>query len=201
MINILLTGVGGQGTVLAAKVLAQAAHEKGWQVRTAETIGMAQRGGSVVSHVRIADKNGHTIDPLIPHGCADLIIGFEPGESVRVLPYLAREGTIVTACETVQPIMASLQKEIYSSEGLVSYLSNSLTDSQRKRFLAVETKPYCEQLKTSKVLNTLLLASAIGFVDVGISLEDLRHAYKACVKPSLLSVNLQAIELVANERV
>lgn len=55
MLNILLTGVGGQGTVLAAKVLAQAALEKGWQVRTAETIGMAQRGGNVVSHVRIGN--------------------------------------------------------------------------------------------------------------------------------------------------
>ena len=55
MIDIMLTGVGGQGTVLAAKVLAQAAQEKGWHVRTAETIGMAQRGGSVVSHVRMGD--------------------------------------------------------------------------------------------------------------------------------------------------
>ena len=55
MINVLLCGVGGQGTVLAAKVLAQAAQSKGWQVRTAETIGMAQRGGSVTSHVRMGD--------------------------------------------------------------------------------------------------------------------------------------------------
>ena len=55
MRNVLLSGVGGQGTVLAAKVLAQAAQDKGWQVRTAETIGMAQRGGNVVSHVRMGD--------------------------------------------------------------------------------------------------------------------------------------------------
>ena len=56
MLNVMLTGVGGQGTVLAAKVLAQAAQEKGWQVRTTETIGMAQRGGSVVSHGRMGDQ-------------------------------------------------------------------------------------------------------------------------------------------------
>ena len=70
MLNILLTGVGGQGTVLAAKVLAQAALEKGWQVRTAETIGMAQRGGNVVSHVRIGNKGEQVHAPLVSRACS-----------------------------------------------------------------------------------------------------------------------------------
>ena len=70
MLNILLTGVGGQGTVLAAKVLAQAALEKGWKVRTAETIGMAQRGGNVVSHVRIGNKGEQVHAPLVSRGTA-----------------------------------------------------------------------------------------------------------------------------------
>ena len=70
MLNILLTGVGGQGTVLAAKVLAQAALEKGWQVRTAETIGMAQRGGNVVSHVRMGDAGEEVFAPLLAEGTA-----------------------------------------------------------------------------------------------------------------------------------
>ena len=74
MLNILLTGVGGQGTVLAAKVLAQAALEKGWQVRTAETIGMAQRGGNVVSHVRMGDAGEEVFAPLLAEGTADLVI-------------------------------------------------------------------------------------------------------------------------------
>ena len=77
MLNILLTGVGGQGTVLAAKVLAQAALEKGWQVRTAETIGMAQRGGNVVSHVRIGNKGEQVHAPLVSRGTADLIANME----------------------------------------------------------------------------------------------------------------------------
>ena len=92
MLNILLAGVGGQGTVLAAKVLAQAALEKGWQVRTAETIGMAQRGGNVVSHVRIGNKGEQVHAPLVSRGTADLIIAFEPAEAARVLPYLAPAG-------------------------------------------------------------------------------------------------------------
>ena len=89
MLNILLTGVGGQGTVLAAKVLAQAALEKGWQVRTAETIGMAQRGGNVVSHVRMGDAGEEVFAPLLAEGTADLVIAFEPAEQLReALPAL-----------------------------------------------------------------------------------------------------------------
>ena len=72
MRNVLLSGVGGQGTVLAAKVLAQAAQDKGWQVRTAETIGMAQRGGNVVSHVRMGDAGEEVFAPLLADWDAEI---------------------------------------------------------------------------------------------------------------------------------
>ena len=108
MLNIMLTGVGGQGTVLAAKVLAQAALSKGWQVRTAETIGMAQRGGSVISHVRMGSDGEEVYSPLLTKGTADLIIAFEPGEAARVVPYLAPDGVLVTARTPIQPVTAAL---------------------------------------------------------------------------------------------
>ena len=79
MINVLLTGVGGQGTVLAAKVLAQAAQEKGWQVRTAETIGMAQRGGNVTSHVRMGNDGEEVYAPLLARGTANVMCEMAPG--------------------------------------------------------------------------------------------------------------------------
>ena len=85
--NCLLCGVGGQGVVLASRLIAYAAMEKGNFVRTAETIGMAQRGGSVVSHVRIGDE---IYSPQVPVGSADVILAFEPGEAVRCLPYLKK---------------------------------------------------------------------------------------------------------------
>lgn len=90
MIDILLAGVGGQGTVLAAKVLAQAAQNKGWQVRTAETIGMAQRGGNVTSHVRMGSNGEAVYSPLITPGTADMVIALEPGEAARALPIWRR---------------------------------------------------------------------------------------------------------------
>ena len=78
--NIILCGVGGQGTVLASKLIAAAAMEKGIPVMSAETIGMAQRGGSVFSHVRMGEN---LYSPMIAKGTADMILGFEPGETVR----------------------------------------------------------------------------------------------------------------------
>ena len=122
MLNILLTGVGGQGTVLAAKVLAQAALEKGWKVRTAETIGMAQRGGNVVSHVRIGNKGEQVHAPLVSRGTADLVIAFEPAEAARVLPYLAPDGVMVSATTAIEPITAALSSEPYLAEATVASL-------------------------------------------------------------------------------
>ena len=87
--NCLLCGVGGQGVVLASKLIAFAAMRQGKSVRTAETIGMAQRGGSVVSHVRIGEE---IYSPQIPLKSADLILAFEPAEAVRSLPYLKAGG-------------------------------------------------------------------------------------------------------------
>ncbi|MDR0839046.1 MAG: 2-oxoacid:acceptor oxidoreductase family protein [Oscillospiraceae bacterium] len=96
--NILICGVGGQGVVYASKLLARQALERGETVHTAETIGMAQRGGSVVSHVRIGDN---CPSPLIPKGDADVIIGLEPGETVRNLEYLKPGGVIAVATRAI----------------------------------------------------------------------------------------------------
>ena len=97
--NIVLCGVGGQGTVLASKLLAAAAMSKDLPVMSAETIGMAQRGGSVFSHLRMG-KNLYS--PMIKTGTADLIIGFEPGETVRMLPYLKEHGQVVVPTRSNQ---------------------------------------------------------------------------------------------------
>ena len=83
--DILICGVGGQGTVLASKIIAASASAEGDSIHSAETIGMAQRGGSVTSHVRIG-KDAYS--PLIPYGNADLLLAFEPAEAVRNLKYL-----------------------------------------------------------------------------------------------------------------
>ena len=92
VMSYLLCGVGGQGTVLASKLIAYCGMKAGKKVRTSETIGMAQRGGCVVSHVRVGDE---IFSPIIPEKQADMIIAFEPAEAVRCLPYLKDGGTVI----------------------------------------------------------------------------------------------------------
>lgn len=201
MRNVLLTGVGGQGTVLAAKVLAQAAQAKGWQVRTAETIGMAQRGGSVVSHVRMGDNGEEVIAPLVAKGTADMIIAFEPAEAARVLPYLAPDGVMVSATTSVQPITAALSTEPYLAEATIASLRGRLNGSAEApaRFVLVDDEAVLSQVGNRKVLNTVLLAFALKTGHLPLSLGDLRDAVRACVKPRFVELNLAAIDLVESK--
>lgn len=208
MINILLTGVGGQGTVLAAKILATAAASHGWQVRTAETIGMSQRGGSVVSHVRIGDAGEEIHAPLITLGTADLIIAFEPTEGARVLPYLAKDGMLVSATTVVRPPSQALSGESYTSEEIIEGIKSSFYNAMAKRIIHEKNRPEKQpKLLTvndsavigllggnRKVLNTILLAAAISQKSVPITVSDLYQAIPLCVKPDYVTLNLKALE-------
>lgn len=195
MRNVLLAGVGGQGTVLAAKVLAQAAQEKGWQVRTAETIGMAQRGGNVVSHVRMGEGGEEVFAPLVAQGTADLIVAFEPAEAARVLPYLAPDGVLITATTAVQPVTAALSERPYRAADIVAHLEAQLANTPAI-FVAVDDAALTNRIGSRKVLNTVLLASALAAGHIPLDLNDLRRAIKACVKSRFVDLNLAAIDAV-----
>lgn len=190
MINVLLTGVGGQGTVLAAKILAQAAQDKGWLVRTAETIGMAQRGGNVVSHVRMGNEGEPVHAPLVAAGSADLVVAFEPAEAARALPYLKPEGTLVSATTPIQPVTAALAGGDYRAQDVIEALSSSVV-----RFRAVDDAALVRASGSRRTLNVMLLACALKEADLGISLDDLRAAVAACVKPKFVEMNLRAIDV------
>ena len=193
MLDVLLAGVGGQGTVLAAKVLAQAAQDKGWQVRTAETIGMAQRGGNVTSHVRMGNGGEEVFAPLLAHGTADLVIAFEPGEAARVLPFLAPNGVLVTATTPIQPVTAALSSAPYRADRVVQRLEAQLAGTEAS-FVAVDDAALVRTIGSRKVLNTLLLARALAAGHVPLDVDDLRQAIEVCVKPAFVQLNLAAIE-------
>jgi len=199
MLNIMLTGVGGQGTVLAAKVLAQAAQEKGWHVRTAETIGMAQRGGSVVSHVRMGNDGEEVHSPLIAKGTADLIIAFEPAEGARVLPYLSPEGVLVTATTAIQPVTAAMSADPYRGERMLERLF-AVFGATPERLAVVADEAILKRVGNRKALNIVLLASAIETGRIPLTIDDLRSAVEACVKPAFVELNLKAIDIAAGEK-
>lgn len=193
MLNVMLTGVGGQGTVLAAKILAQAAQTKGWHVRTAETIGMAQRGGSVVSHVRMGNSGEEVHAPLIAKGTADMIVAFEPAEGARMLPYLAKNGILVTATTAIQPVTAALSANPYRGARVIEQLAGAF-EAEPDRLVIVPDAALLKRVGNRRVLNTVLLASAIGTGHLPLTADDLRSAISASVKPQFVDLNLKAVD-------
>ena len=187
--NILLCGVGGQGTVLASRVIAQAAMEKGVFARTAETIGMAQRGGCVVSHVRIGDGIQSS---LVPKGSADVLIGFEPGEAVRCLPFLKKGGVVITSPKAVQPVMAALAGGRLDGDEMVAYLKK-----QAEKVVVVDVDAVCAQAGSPKTINVALLGAAAATGTLGVSLDDVRRVLADRLPAKLLDMNLKALELGA----
>lgn len=121
-IDYLLAGVGGQGTILASRVLASAGLELGYDVKTAEVHGMAQRGGSVESHVRWGKK---VYSPLVEHGTADYLIGFEMLEAARWLAYLNKQSVALVNRFRIPPPMVNLGKARYPSEKEIENLLQS----------------------------------------------------------------------------
>ena len=122
MTNILICGIGGQGTVLAAKLLDQAAIASGLPVHSAETIGMAQRGGSVTSHVRIGKE---CFSPLIPFGTADMIISFEMCEAVRNLEYLKKGGSVIVNKKIMTPPASLLAGKSFEESAMLEALGKA----------------------------------------------------------------------------
>ncbi|MCR4578798.1 MAG: indolepyruvate oxidoreductase subunit beta [Treponema sp.] len=181
--NILICGVGGQGTVLAAKVISQAAISNGEKVLSAETIGMAQRGGSVVSHVRIGDD---VYSPLIPEAQADIIIAFEAAEAVRNLSYLKENGMIIVNKKVVQPVTASLTGKAFSEDTMISSLQ-----ARSSNVICVDTDKACLELGSSKVVNILLLGAACrtGIINT----QAVEAAIKLLVKADFYELNIKAL--------
>ena len=188
--NCILSGVGGQGTILASKLLSQAAMNKGLAVRTAETIGMAQRGGCVVSHVRFGEE---IYSPMVPLHCADIIIGFEPAEAVRCLPYLKKDGIVVVSQKAVMPVTASLGKGSYEPSDMLDFLKKNV-----KTLVIVDGEEICAQCGSSKVLNVALLGAACATGALGLTLEEIHTAISGRVAPQFIEMNTQALAAGAN---
>ena len=176
--SIVLCGVGGQGTILASKLLAAAAMSKGLPVKTAETIGMAQRGGSVFSHVRIGDG---VASPLIGRGRADLIIAFEPAEAVRQLPYLREGGTVVVSTRPIIPVSATIGGPVYDLAAVMAYLREQVGE----KLVVVDADAAAEALGSAKCLNVVLLGAAVRPRVLALTADDIRSAIFDSVKLSV----------------
>ena len=185
--SIVLCGVGGQGTILASKLLAAAAMSKGLPVKTAETIGMAQRGGSVFSHVRIGDG---AVSPLIGRGRADLIIAFEPAEAVRQLPFLREGGTVVVSTRPIIPVSATIGGPAYDLAAVMAYLRERVGE----KLVVVDADAAAEALGSAKCLNVVLLGAAVRTGVLALTADDVRSAIAARLPERFHELNFRALD-------
>ena len=183
--DILICGVGGQGTVLASKILAAAAMAEGHPVHSAETIGMAQRGGSVTSHVRVGED---AFSPLIPLGGADLLMAFEPAEAVRNLPYLRPEGVVIVNRDAVKPVTESLRPSGYEAPVMTDYLKGKCA------CVFVSAEETAREFGSGKFFNVLMLGVAAGSGRLGLKGDTLRQEIARRVPEKYREVNLQAFD-------
>lgn len=179
--NILLVGVGGQGTILASKILSEGLLRRGYDVKMSEIHGMSQRGGSVSTHVRYGKK---VSSPVVPEGHADVLVAFEKAEAARWLHYLKKDGTLVVN-----------DFEIYSLPVLTGAAEypQGIIDRLRKdvdKIKCVDAARIAEGLGNIKAQNVVLLGALIK----SLSLEDLdwEGVMKDTVPAKLLDLNLKA---------
>lgn len=187
--DILLCGVGGQGTVLASKLIAAAAMTMGNTVHSAETIGMAQRGGSVTSHIRVGDQAS---SPLIPLGNADVLIAFEPAEAVRNLGYLKQGGTVIVNTVPVRPTTESLHPTGYDGAEMVAYLQKKCT------CITVDATELCAPLGSSKFFNVAVLGVLVASGKLEIDAETMKAEIQKRVPERFVEMNLRAFEMGYN---
>lgn len=184
--NILLCGVGGQGTVLASKLIAASAMAETIPVMSAETIGMAQKGGCVCSFIRLG---GGTAAPMFRKGCADLLIAFEPAEGVRMLPYLKKGGVCVVNSNPIMPVTAALKESSYAGSEMVDWLRKEVSS-----LTVVDGRAACQELGSPKALNMVLLGAALASGGVELPLETVKKVMGERVKPQFYEMNCKALD-------
>lgn len=181
--NILIVGVGGQGTILASRVLAGVIQRIGQDVKISEIHGMAQRGGSVVTQVRYGKK---VASPIISVGEADLILAFEKLEALRWLPNLKQDGSIIINDQRIDPMPVIM--------GTVQYPTNALDiiRNEHHNVFVIDGLKEAVEAGNSKVVNVVLLGllSRHLNIDKAIWLEVIRKI----IPPKFLDVNLKAFE-------
>jgi len=181
--SILIVGVGGQGTLLTARILAHVAGQMGNDVKVSEVHGMAQRGGSVVSQVRYGEK---IYSPIIPLGGADIILAFEKLEAARWLDYLKQDGMVIINNDRVDPLPVM--------SGKVKY-PETITDKVKQKVdktivvNATDVAVACGNVRAANVVLLGVLTAAMG-----LPVDEVEAAIRTMVPAKALEVNLKAFQ-------
>lgn len=184
--NVMIVGVGGQGTLLASRILGNTVINEGFDVKVSEVHGMSQRGGSVVTYVRYGDK---VFSPIIEKGGADIILAFEMLEAYRALPYLKKGGKIIVNTQEIDPMPVITGAMEYPKD-----IKKILSDNADAVFL--DALSLAEEAGNFKAVNVVLIGNMAKSTD--IPYEKWIETIKTTVPPKFLEVNLKAFELGYN---
>jgi len=190
LLNIIITGVGGQGNVLASQILGRAAVEKGLQVTIGETFGLSQRGGSVMSHVRISGEKQY--GPLIPPNRADLIVGLEPLETIRIFPGYGNEQTaLLINARPIYPLNVIAGDVSYPSP---EWIRSVIAETGNPLYW-LDATPLAVELGGPIMLNMIMLGALCELPSMPVETKDLEGVLKALFPESKLKANFKALEV------
>lgn len=186
-LNILIAGVGGQGNLFASALLARSAIQRGFQVLATETIGAAQRGGSVVSHLRIADHALYS--SLIPDGGADYLVGFEPVELLRHIRKLKPDGLYILNTHPVLTIGCTMGVDRYPT---LEEITGSL-EKMNLRGHVIHATQAADEISSPMLMNMVMLGALCAVSDF-FDLEDIKALIEQGARKALIQANLEALE-------
>ena len=185
--NVMIVGVGGQGSLLASKLLGRLLLDEGYDVKVSEVHGMSQRGGSVVTYVRYGE---HVYSPVIDKGEADVIVSFALLEAARWLPFLKKDGTVVTNIQQIDPMPVITGNMEYPAE-LVEKMK-----ATGAKVDALDCLKLAEEAGSSKAVNIVLMGRLSHYFDMPE--EAWMKAMEAIVPAKFLEMNKKAFELGKN---
>ena len=178
--NIMIVGVGGQGTLLTSRIIGKTALVAGYDVKISEVHGMAQRGGSVVTFVRYGEK---VSEPIVEEGCADVLLAFERLEALRYAHFLKKEGVLVVNDCRIDPMTVTI--------GAAEYPENILEDLKKQHTVyAINGDEVALSLGNSKVLNSVVLGLAAKYME--FSKEAWLKVLGETVPPKTVAINSAA---------
>ena len=180
--NIMIVGVGGQGTLLTSRILGGLALDAGYDVKLSEVHGMAQRGGSVVTYVRYGEE---VAEPIVEEGCADVLIAFERLEAKRYAHFLKKEGALIVNDQRIDPMPVITGAAEYP-EGILEGLR------EKYRVFSIDAMAKAEELGNTRVFNTIVLGMAARHMNY--SKEQWIEVIKSKVPPKTVDINLAGFE-------
>jgi indolepyruvate ferredoxin oxidoreductase, beta subunit len=187
-LNIIIAGVGGQGVVLLSEILGNAAVRDGLKVRGSEVLGMAQRGGSVFSNIRLGEE---VYSPMTPDGKCDVLISLEPSEALRNIQYLNPGSIVIMNNRKVIPATVSMGKSTYPE---IEQIRNKL-ESVTAKVISLDSVEVAEKAGNRQTANVVMLGALFGSGKIPIKIETIKDSIRERVPAKVADVNLKAFDM------